>query len=241
MPPSAKEASSAPSSLRTVTRAFWTCRQEAGGRDAVNHQVGRGGDAAAVLEGGDAVVDGRHRGAQGVEGGDQGVAPVALAFGPAVAAELQGRAVPQDWLGREGSLAQEVANDHGSELGLDQTEDAATFGPWRVREVPGIEGAQVGSGQVPRVALPLRVAVAGDLQGAAVAEDAGPGERRLEQQVLDDRREELVLHDLMNGAAGGAGRAHQVAGVPRGLVQEARAGDGVVDLRLGAPRRPVLG
>ena len=44
----------------------------------------------------------------------------------------------------------------------------------------------------------------------------------------------------MDGAAGGAGRAHEVAGVAGRLVQEAGAREGVVDFRLGPSRRPVL-
>ena len=63
--------------------------QEAGGRDAVDRQVGRGGDAAAVLQGGQAVVDGRDRAPQAVEVCDEGIPPVRLAFAPAVAADLQ--------------------------------------------------------------------------------------------------------------------------------------------------------
>ena len=53
-----------------------------------------------------------------------------------------------------------------------------------------------------------------------------------------DRRKDLILDQLEDGAAGRSRRAHQVAGVCRRLVQE--AGDGVVDLRLGPPAGPVL-
>ena len=191
---------------------------EARGREAVDREVRGWGDASAVLQGRDPL-------AQGVEIGDEGVPRVRLALGPAVAGDLEGAAVAQDGLGGEGGLAQEASNHPRYELLLHHREDAVALREGLPDEVAGVQGAQVGGGEVARVAFALRVAVAGDLEGAAVAKDAGPGERRLEQQVLDDRREELVLHDLMNGAAGGAGRAHEVAGVPRRLVQEARPGD----------------
>ena len=99
--------------LEVARRALQLGRlHEGGGREAVDRQVGRGGDAAAVLQGGDAAVDGRDvrlqgadaavdgrdRAPQAVEVCDEGVAPVRLAFGPAVAGYLQGRAVAQDGL-----------------------------------------------------------------------------------------------------------------------------------------------
>ena len=71
MPPSAKLASSAPSSLRTVTRAFWIWRSPAAlcswgvstkvvaGVRLLTVRSAVGATAAAVLQGGDAAVDGR--------------------------------------------------------------------------------------------------------------------------------------------------------------------------------------
>ena len=76
---------------------------EGGGGEAVDRQIGGGGDAAAVLQGGDAAVDGANLGLQGahaavdgrdraaerVESGHQGVAAVALSLAPAVALEFE--------------------------------------------------------------------------------------------------------------------------------------------------------
>ena len=67
-----------------------------------------------------------------------------------------------------------------------------------------------------------------------------PPERRLEEQVPHDPGRELLLHKVENLPRLRAGSSHEVAGVPRRLVQEARPLDGVVDLRLGAPAGPVL-
>ena len=72
---------------------------EGGGGEAVDRQIGGGGDAAAVLQGGDAAVDGavavdgRHRAAERVEGRHQRVAAVALGLAPAVRLDLDDAAV----------------------------------------------------------------------------------------------------------------------------------------------------
>ena len=75
---------------------------EGGGGEAVDCQIGGGGDAAAVLQGGDAAVDGadvrlhgaraavdgRDRAAEGVEGRHQRVAAVALGLAPTIRLDL---------------------------------------------------------------------------------------------------------------------------------------------------------
>ena len=126
MPPSAKLASSTPSSLRTVTRAFWIWRSPAAlcswgvstkvvavrlltVRSAVgatpplfSRAVIDGADVR--LQGAHAAVDGRHRAAEGVEGGHQGVAAVALGLAPAVRLDLDDAAVAQDHPPASGGL-----------------------------------------------------------------------------------------------------------------------------------------
>ena len=76
---------------------------------SLDGQIGGGGDAAAVLQGGDAAVDGadlrlqgghaavdgRDRAAERVEVRNQGVAPVALGLAPAVALEFERAEVAQ--------------------------------------------------------------------------------------------------------------------------------------------------
>ena len=103
---------------------------EGGGGDTIHRQIGGGGHAAAVLQGGDAAVDGadlglqgahaavdgRDRAAERVEGGHQGVAAVALSLAPAVALEFERRAVAQDGLGRQRAPAQERPDYAGREL-----------------------------------------------------------------------------------------------------------------------------
>ena len=225
---------------------------EGGGGEAVDRQIGGGGDAAAVLQGADAAVDGRDvrlqgadaavdgrdRAPQAVEVCDEGVAPVRLAFGPAVAGYLQGRAVAQDGLAGERGLAQDVPDHHRSELCLDQVEDPASFGARGVGKVAGVQGAQIIGAQEAPVRFRFGPAIAPEPQRGLVAEDGVALEGRFQQKVPYDSGGKLLLDQVEDIGAFRARRAHEVAGVRGGLVQEAR--DGVVDLRLGPPRRPIL-
>ena len=226
---------------------------EGGGGEAVDRQIGGGGDAAAVLQGGDAAVDGRDvrlqgahaavdgrdRAPQAVEICDEGIAPVRLAFGPAVAADLERAAVAQDGLAGERGLAQDVPDHHRSELCLDQVEDPASFGARGVGKVAGVQGTQIIGAQEAPVRFRFGPAIAPEPQCGLVAEDGVALEGRFQEQVPYDSGGKLLLDQVEDVAAFRARRAHEVAGVRGGLVQE--AGDGVVDLRLGSPRRPVLG
>ena len=235
-----------------VARCALQLRRLHGG-ETVDRQIGSGGDAAAVLQGGDAAVDGADvrlqgghpavdgvdRCAQGVEIGNQGVAPVRLAFAPAVASDLQCAAVAQDWLTGEGALAEQVPYHHGGELGLNQVEDPASFGSRGVGQVACVQGRQVVAPQEAGVRFRFGPAVAAEAQRGQVAEDGVALEGRFQEQVPYDSGGKLLLDQVEDVAAFRARRAHEVAGVRGGLVQE--AGDGVVDLRLGSPRRPVLG
>ena len=240
--------------LEVTRRALQLGRlHEGGGGEAVDRQIGGGGDAAAVLQGGDAAVDGADvrlqgghpavdgvdRCAQGVEIGNQGVAPVRLAFAPAVASDLQCAAVAQDWLTGEGALAEQIPYHHGGELGLNQVEDPASFGSRGVGEVACVQGRQVVAPQEAGVRFRFGPAVAAEAQRGQVAEDGVALEGRFQEQVPYDSGGKLLLDQVEDVAAFRARRADEVAGVCGGLVQE--AGDGVVDLRLGSPRRPVLG
>ena len=96
--------------LEVAGRALQLGRlHEGGGGEAVDRQIGGGGDAAAVLQGGDAAVDGsdvrlqgahaavdgRDRASERVEGGYQGVAAVALGLAPAVRLDLDDAALPR--------------------------------------------------------------------------------------------------------------------------------------------------
>ena len=240
--------------LEVAGRALQLRRlHEGSGGETVDRQIGSGGDAAAVLQGGDAAVDGADvrlqgghpavdgvdRCAQGVEIGNQGVAPVRLAFAPAVASDLQCAAVAQDWLTGEGALAEQIPYHHGGELGLNQVEDPASFGSRGVGEVACVQGRQVVAPQEAGVRFRFGPAVAAEAQRGLVAEDGVALEGRFQEQVPYDSGGKLLLDQVEHVPALRARRADEVAGVCGGLVQE--AGDGVVDLRLGSPRRPVLG
>ena len=145
MLPVAKLASRVPSSARMVvvpdlqvrgsTLQQWRVH-EARGREAVDREVRRGIHSGGVLQVRDTL-------AQGVEVGDQRIPSVRLALSPAVAAELQSAAVAQDGLAGERGLAQQVANDHRSELGLNQVENAAALGARGVWEVTGVQRTQI--------------------------------------------------------------------------------------------------
>ena len=139
---------------------------EGGGGEAVDRQIGGGGDAAAVLQGGDAAVDGadvrlqgahaavdgRDRASERVEGGHQGVAAVALGLAPAVRLDLDDAAVAQDGPPGEGRPEEQAAYDLGRELVLDEVEEAVALGHRRIpSEVPGVERREVAAAQVPPV------------------------------------------------------------------------------------------
>ena len=63
---------------------------------------------------------------------------------------------------------------------------------------------------------------------------------RMASPVPHDAGRELLLDQVPDLPRLRAGSSHEVAGVPRRLVQEAGAGQSIVDLRLGAPAGPVL-
>ena len=102
--------------------------------------------------------------------------------------------------------------------------------------VPGVERREVAAAQVPPVRFRLRVGVAGELE-RGVREDGGGRQGRPGQERLDLGRGHVGAHQGLEASVG-AGR--KVPGVGQRLGQEARAGDGVVDLGLGPPAGPVL-
>ena len=120
---------------------------EARGREAVDRDVGRGGDPAAVLQGGYSGVDVVDGGPQTVEGCDQRIARVRLALRPTVAGDLEGAAVAQDGLGGERGLAQQVADAIGGALRLHQIDDAPSLSAAVGDEVPGVQGYEIAGPQ----------------------------------------------------------------------------------------------
>ena len=210
---------------------------EARGREGVHRQA-RGGHARGVLQGGDAAVDGRDRAAERVEGGRQGVAAVALGLAPAVRLDLDDAPVAQDRPSGEGRPEEQAADDLGRELVLDEVEQAVALGHRRIpSEVPGVERREVAAAQVPPVRLHFRIGVAGELE-RGFREDGGGRQGRPGQEGLDHGRRHVGAHQ---GLEARVGADREVARVRLRLGQEARAGDGVVDLRLGSPAGPVLG
>ena len=116
-------------------------------------------------------------------------------------------------------------------------EKAVALGHRRIpSEVPGVERREVAAAQVPPVRLRFRIGVAGELE-RGFREDGGGRQGRLGQEGLDLGRRDVGAHQ---GLEAPVGADREVARVRLRLGQEARAGDGVVDLRLGPPRRPVL-
>ena len=211
------------------------CLDEARGRERVDGEVRRGGHARGVLQGGDPAVDGRDRGFEGVEGGHQGVAPVALGLAPAVRLDLDDAAVAQDRPSGEGRPEEQAADELGRELVLDEVKEAVALGHRGVsHKIPGVERREAAAAQVPPVGLRLGPGVAGELERGfredGVGRQGRPGQERLDHGGSD-----------VGGLEARVGADREVARVRLRLGQEARAGDGVVDLRLGSPRRPVLG
>ena len=225
---------------------------EGGGGEAVDRQIGGGGDAAAVLQGGDAAVDGadvrlqgahpavdgRDRASERVEGGHQGVAAVALGLAPAVRLDLDDAEVAQDAPPGEGRPEEQASYEVGRELLLDEVEEAVALGHRGVpHKIPCVERREAAAAQVPPVRLGLGIGVAGELE-RGVREDGGGRQGRPGQEGLDHGRRHVGAHQ---GLEARVGADREVARVCLRLGQEARAGDGVVDLGLGAPRCPILG
>ena len=83
---------------------------------------------------------------------------------------------------------------------------------------PLAQTVEIGDEGVAGVALTFAPAVAGDLEGAAVAQDGLGGEGRLAQQVPDDFRGELGLDEVVDAGAFGAGGHREVPRVQRSQV-----------------------
>ena len=116
-------------------------------------------------------------------------------------------------------------------------EKAVAFGHRRIpSEVPGVERREVAVAQVPPVSFRFRIGVAGELE-RGFREDGVGRQGRPGQEGLDHGRRHVGAHQ---GLEARVGADREVARVRLRLGQEARAGDGVVDLRLGPPRRPIL-
>ena len=195
--------------LEVARRALQLGRlHEGGGGEAVDRQIGGGGDAAAVLQGGDAAVDGRDvrlqgadaavdgrdRAAERVEGGHQGVAAVALGLAPAVRLDLDDAPVAQDRPSGEGRPEEQAADDLGRELVLDEVEKAVAFGHRRIpSEVPGVERREVAVAQVPPVSFRFRIGVAGELE-RGFREDGVGRQGRPGQEGLDHGRRHVGAH-----------------------------------------------
>ena len=122
----------------------------------------------------------------------------------------------------------------GRELVLHEVEEAVALGPRGViGEVPGVERHEVVAAQVAPVRFRRRVGVAGELE-RGVRDDGGDSQGRPRQEGLDHRGRHIGAHQ--GEASVGADR--EVARVGLRLGEEARAGDGVVDLGLGV--RPLV-
>ena len=138
----------------------------------------------------------------------------------------------------EGRPEEQAADEVGRELLLDEVEEAIALGNRGVpREVPGVERREVAAAQVAPVRFRLRICVAGELE-RGVREDGGGCQGRPGQECLDHRGRHVGAHQ---GLEASVGADREVARVCLRLGQEARAGDGVVDLGLGPPAGPVLG
>ena len=175
-----------------------------------------GGDAAAVLQGGDAAVDGadvrlqgahaavdgRDRAAERVEGGHQGVAAVSLGLAPAVRLDLDDAPVAQDRPSGEGRPEEQAADDLGRELVLDEVEEAVALDHRRIpSEVPGVERREVAVAQVPPVGFRFRIGVTGELE-RGFCEDGVGRQGRPGQEGLDHGRRHVGAHQGLEAPVG---------------------------------------
>ena len=116
--------------------------------------------------------------------------------------------------------------------------EAVALGHRRVpSKVPCVERREAAAAQVPPVRLRLGVGVAGELE-RGVREDGVGRQGRPGQEGLDLGRGHVGAHQ---GLEAPVGADRKVPGVGQRLGEEARAGDGVVDLGLGPRAGPVLG
>ena len=116
------------------------------------------------------------------------------------------------------------------ELVLDEVEEAVALGHRRVpSKVPCVERREAAAAQVPSVRFRLAVGVAGELE-RGVREDGVGRQGRPGQEGLDLGRGHVGAHQ---GLEAPVGADRKVPPVGQRLGQEARAGDGVVDLGLG--------
>ena len=108
-------------------------------------------------------------------------------------------------------------------------EEAVALGNRGVpREVPGVERREVAAAQVAPVRFRLRIGVAGELE-RGVREDGGGCQGRPGQEGFDHWGRHVGAHQLLEACVGAD---REVALVGQRLGEEARAGDGVVDLGL---------
>ena len=117
-------------------------------------------------------------------------------------------------------------------------EEAVALGHRGVpHKVPGVERLEAAAAQVPPVRLRLRIGVAGELE-RGVREDGGGRQGRPGQERLDHGGSDVGAHQ---GLEARVGADREVPLVGQRLGQEPRAGDGVLDLRLGSRAGPILG
>ena len=162
----------------------------------------------------------------------------ALGLAPAVRLDLDDAEVAQDAPPGEGRPEEQASYEVGRELLLDEVEEAVALGHRGVpHKIPCVERREAAAAQVPPVRLGLGIGVAGELE-RGVREDGGGRQGRPGQEGLDHGRRHVGAHQ---GLEARVGADREVARVCLRLGQEARAGDGVVDLGLGAPRCPILG
>ena len=203
--------------------------------------VFQGGDPAVDgadvrLQGAHAAVDGRDRAAEGVEGRHQRVAAVALGLAEAVRLDLDmtlplPRMAPPVRGGRKSRLLMKFGVN-------------CSWTRWK-RPLPsataGFRAKYLASSGAKLLLLRYRpsasaLGVAGELE-RGVREDGGGCLGRPGQECLDHRGRHVGAHQ---GLEASVGADREVARVCLRLGQEARAGDGVVDLGLGPPAGPVL-
>ena len=116
--------------------------------------------------------------------------------------------------------------------------EAVALGHRRVpSKVPCVERREAAAAQVSPVRLRLGVGVAGELE-RGVREDGVGRQGRPGQEGLDLGRGHVGAHQGLEAAVGAD---REVPLVGQRLGEEARAGDGVVDLGLGSRAGPVLG
>ena len=163
----------------------------------------------------------------------QSIAGIRFTFAVAVAGQLHRCGVAEDQVRPQGRLGHEIVEHH--------RDDASAPRVAVDHMVPGVERCVVGVGEVPPVALALRIAVTRQLHRCGVAEGQVRSQGCLGQQCPYHSWREIVEHHRDDASASSVAVGGMIPGVALGFGEEPGGADLAGDLRRGFALVPVVG